>query len=585
MFPNHSKVSRMASGRIWLMSAVALALMLAAGAIFGFSTAQAATPSGDFCIDGLVIDHEENPLVGWQVTITESSGVTQTATSAAEPTDAQRKQVDKDKLLRKGEFKFDPLIPGIYTATIGLPDGWIGVTPTSIRVPLTEGKDGCVRIRFKVEQIKTVIVHKIDANHNPLSGWTIEAQPGPGNFFAIPQRVDTSITGTAVFTLTPGIWVFSERQPKPSDVPDGESNQPDPYSPVLPPTGRQTLDVKPDGGPYTVVFKNEFMNNGCIVVQKYALADTSAITNGYGITVTGLITPVYGAGGWGFKLLRKDGSLVRQGVTEADGSLKFDRLPYGPYVLQEEDRPGWNELVPRKQDINVTSGQCVPVTFENQQDNSGFCIKGRKIDANGGYGIAGWKITTDPLSKDGYEPADVFTDGLGEFQINLPKNDYRIPGGKFKVCEENKDGWVPQSPSCQTVVLPKWPGACVQIPDFVNQQVGHSADGKYGKNGMDPKGGNNVMGPDPKGNNGQGNKGQDGYGQGNMGQDGYGQGSMGQDGKGQSCQAYHKVKKGEGLFDIGEQYHVSAQAMLDANPSVARQPNFWVYVGQSICIP
>ena len=46
-----------------------------------------------------------------------------------------------------------------------------------------------------------------------------------------------------------------------------------------------------------------------------------------------------------------------------------------------------------------------------------------------------------------------------------------------------------------------------------------------------------------------------------------------------------KIKlAGEGLFDIGFSYGVSAQAMVNANASV-KAPNYTIYVGQSLCIP
>ena len=120
------------------------------------------------------------------------------------------------------------------------------------------------------------------------------------------------------------------------------------------------------------------------------------------------------------------------------------------------------------------------IVFYNQQDNNGYCIEGRKIDANGGYGIPDWKIKIKPLADGGYDPDDVFTDGLGKFRFDFPKNDYRIPGAKYEICEDDVDGWLPHTATCQTVQLPEWPGACVQMDDFVNQQVGHSESEKQG---------------------------------------------------------------------------------------------------------
>ena len=57
MFPTQSKVYR--TGGLWLLPVVALALLLVGYAVFAASTAQAQTPAGDVCVEGLVIDWEE----------------------------------------------------------------------------------------------------------------------------------------------------------------------------------------------------------------------------------------------------------------------------------------------------------------------------------------------------------------------------------------------------------------------------------------------------------------------------------------------------------------------------------------------
>jgi uncharacterized surface anchored protein len=297
-----------------------------------------------------------------------------------------------------------------------------------------------------------------------------------------------------------------------------------------------------------LVFKNELVT-GCFVVRKLGLTndDTSVLGGSYNVA------------GWGFKLLRKDGTVARQGVTDGKGQIRFDNLPLGPYVIVEEDRPGWNEVSPFQVDYNVTGNACddedAIVEFQNEQDESGFCIEGRKIDANGGYGIFGWEIAIKPLDEGGYDPANVFTNGLGEFQFDFPRNDYRIPGAKYEICEQEQDGWLPHTETCQTVRLPEWPGACVQLEDFVNQQVGHTESQEHGKP-MEP--GKGYEGPRQDGPSHD---------------------------EGAKCSDYHVVKAGEGLYDIGAEYKVSPQAMLDANPDVRKGNELWVYVGQKICIP
>jgi hypothetical protein len=277
----------------------------------------------------------------------------------------------------------------------------------------------------------------------------------------------------------------------------------------------------------------------------------------------------YGAAGWGFQLQMTDGTVFHQGVTDAEGILVFRNLPYGPYTIVEEDRPGWSEITPRYIDVTVTSGDCVPVEFENEQDDSGFCIEGYKLDANGLYGIPNWTIKVKSLHEGGWDVEDeadfylddpyydeenkFLTDGLGKYQINFPDNDYRIPGQQFEVCEEDDvDGWLPHTPICQTITMPKHPGACVQAEDFINQQVGHSESEQM----KDHQGGKGGWEDQPAGGH-----------------------------PGGQCTNTHVVKPGETLFSIGDSYHVSPQAMVDANPSVRSTPDFWVYVGQTLCIP
>jgi hypothetical protein len=258
--------------------------------------------------------------------------------------------------------------------------------------------------------------------------------------------------------------------------------------------------------------------------------------------------PVYGAGGWGFKLLRSDGSVVGSGKTDATGVLKFDNLPFGPYTIVEDDMPGWAELTDRHVEFTLYRDQdgCSEFEFYNVQDGSGYCVEGRKIDVNGHYGIADWEITVKPVAKGGFKfedlyEAEFFTNALGEYRIDFPRDDYRVPGQSFQICEEDRDGWYSVGASCYTVTLPEWPGRCVQVPDFKNAQVGHKVDMKPGKG---PAKGAPIM-----------------------------------------CSKYHEVKKGEGLFAVGAHYMVTPQAMLNANPEVRANKDYSIYVGQRLCIP
>ena len=48
---------------------------------------------------------------------------------------------------------------------------------------------------------------------------------------------------------------------------------------------------------------------------------------------------VFNVAGWGIKLLRKDGTVARQGVTDAKGQIRFDGLPLGPYIWSKRIAP------------------------------------------------------------------------------------------------------------------------------------------------------------------------------------------------------------------------------------------------------
>ena len=343
---------------------------------------------------------------------------------------------------------------------------WEGVTPTTIKVPFEYGADECVRIRFKLRELVYVTAIKMDSEHKLLEDWTLIATPGPENYFAEEYDGDTNEFGEVLFILTPGHWIFTEEPPEDADYD---------YAPIIPVTGKMELDLESaddrDGfiyeedenlrNDYFVRFKNELVN-GCIEVTK--------VDNGSTITDTGYFTDSWPLAGWEISVLRNDGSEAAFGYTDASGKVKFEYLPYGPYTIREETRPGWEAVSPNVLDVTVSDNTCQVIEFKNEQADTGFCIEGVKLDANGKYGLANWEIEANPMSKGGYEPDNVFTDGLGKFKFEFPTDDYRIPGSQYKVCEDDDvDGWLPHTSTCFTVTLPKhrWrmcPGSRLRQP-------------------------------------------------------------------------------------------------------------------------
>ena len=252
--------------------------------------------------------------------------------------------------------------------------------------------------------------------------------------------------------------------------------------------------------------------------------------------------------GWKMTVKRANGTVVATGYTDAGGKVTFSHLPFGPYTVVEEHRTGWAPVSPTGFTVDVTtSGSCAEVTFFNEQD-FGFSFVGRKLDANGHVGLPGWTITIKPLDKGGALPTNVLedkdgnyyvkTDGLGNYRFDFPTNDYRVPGARYHICELMEAGWLPHTSTCYTVRLPHQPGSPVKVWDFVNQQVGHSESKRHGS-------------------------------------------SSG----GAGCRFTATVQPGDSLYGIGAYYGVSASAMLASNPWVYNRPHYYVYPGDTVCVP
>ena len=501
-----SKKLHAAQVRLGLAFLLSFLLLLPVATVYAAGNANGCvTPTNDdLCVKGIVIDHQEKRLGdGRIVTATAADG---TAMAAA---------VDED-----GAFEFENgLFPGRWTFAIDVlkaGEEWEPVTPASFDVTLDYSQSDCYLIRFKLRRVVTVIVVKIDENHNRLADWEIKAEPGADNRFAVSHTATTDANGEAVFRLSEGKWIFTEYAPE--DVN---------YVPVVPTNGRQELTVE-GPGPQTIRFKNRLNIYGCIDVLKQDVPPVDSSDTPFPLQ------------GWKINLLRADGTLAASGATNALGTISFEKLPYGPYTVVEEERVGWESATVTSYDVTLAPDQsgCTEVVFDNQQAEPQYCIEGRKIDTFGKVGIPGWKITAQPLDKGDWDPADQVTDGFGMFKFTFSGNDYRVPGSRYKICEDFEDvtGWQPLGPTCYTVTLPSQPGACLVVPDFVNQQVGHGSASAA-----------------PTSSSG--------------------------------CRVTHTVKHGDSLYGIGYKYGVAPKAMVAANPWISSQPQMHLKVGQAVCIP
>lgn len=538
-------------GRTLLVLVLAVALLLIqtpnvsaapAKSIGGGGEVSSVIAGDALCVDGLVINHQEQPLRDWTVTAS-YLGNGDTAPPQTVVTN------------RNGEFSFELPVPGRWLFTLALPSDWIAVTDASFEVDIAYGSTDCVSVRFKVQQEIEVIVIKIDDDHTPLVGWTIIATPGPDNPFNEIYREETDEDGRATFRLPPGHWIFSEEAP--ADVTW--------WQPVMPVTGIQELVIRAPG-PYTIRFKNDVkvVKNGCIQVTKRDVPPEGARNS-----------ESFGLPGWPIEVVRANGTVAASGTTDAFGNITFSDLPFGPYTVREEMLEGWEPATPTIYEVVLSRADddCKEVVFENKQKEKGLCIEGQKVDQFGSYGIPGWEITATPLEAGGIVPDAVVTDGQGKFRIDFPLEDYRVPGSTYEVCEEVRDGWTPIGPTCYTVTLPKYPGACRPVPPFVNRQTNeehpepqphtpkHDEQKHDGQKHDEPK--HDDRQPNKQKHNGK----------------------QWQPQKSNACSAYHTVKRGESIYSIAPKYGMSGSALMQANQWVRGQRNNWVYVGQQVCIP
>lgn len=429
-----------------------LATLLTAGVAGAATQTQDPTPIDVFCVTGSVINHTEQPSADWTITAVmydPDTGLLDPGTAV----DVETINVDDSDVGPLGSFKFDDLEVGKWNFSIGTKVGWSPVTPASFDISLPYGHADCVTIRFKMRQDVTVNVLKIDTNHTPLAGYIIKASPGAGNFFASPVEMTTDNNGMAVFTLTPGLWEFTEIAPAGAVV-----------APVSPANGAQSLDVTAPG-PHSIRFKNRvYGGDGCIEVYKRDVPPAGSNQKPTGLP------------GWYVYVLRSDGTTAAEGVTDAAGKITFSDLPFGPYTVHESLQPdGWEAASAANYSVALENTECVTVEFSNRQVEPAFCIVGRKVDTNGLVGLPGWEITAEPTVSTDYEPEATTTDGLGYFRIDFPTNDYRVPDSEYNVCETAVDGWLAHTATCQKVRLPSIPGVCVSTGfDFENQQVGHA---------------------------------------------------------------------------------------------------------------
>lgn len=145
------------------------------------------------CIDGYKINHYEQGLENWKITVRNDA----TGDEFTEETD------------ETGYFQFENLPMGTWTVSEEMQTGWVPVTPSEFVVDVTEQYE-CEHVRFKNKtEFACVDVYKLDYyDGSGIAGWEINVKPAYGGDDITGE---TDGTGWVRFNgLTPGDYVVSE---------------------------------------------------------------------------------------------------------------------------------------------------------------------------------------------------------------------------------------------------------------------------------------------------------------------------------------------------------------------------------------
>jgi protocatechuate 3,4-dioxygenase beta subunit len=251
-----------------------------------------------------------------------------------------------------------------------------------------------------------------DQDESGIAGWRILLNGGL-------LSVTTDATGRYQFAgITPGTYTVSEEQKQG-------------WIQTYPSSSLYTIQVNYNDD-YT---GNDFGNYQYSTISGVKFHDLNS--NG----VRDINEP--GLAGW---LIEAIGPTTDSVITDENGVYQFLNLIPGTYVINEVQRPGWQQTFPasEKYFIAVTSGSNTPnIDFGNIQLGIITGTKFEDINGNGVReedepGLAGWTIhLVGPTTR------DTVTDEKGNYSFS-----YLLPGS-YVISEEQQIGWtqkLPQAP-------------------------------------------------------------------------------------------------------------------------------------------
>ncbi len=278
-----------------------------------------------------------------------------------------------------GMLTFNNMMPGHYTVTETLPDGWFNTTAMEHEFDLGPGES--ITLEFGNVQYGNITVYKYyDANYNEiydnddymLEDWTIELLDE--NMTVIDTQL-TDANGEYTFEeLEPGTYYVREV------LPDCWQNS----TPMI-------YEIEVTAGDNSEAwFGNYELGN----IKIYKFNDTNL--NGSYDDEEEMLED------WTFELYNENDELVDTNTTNEDGYTMFHCLEPGEYYVEEIEKPDWCNTTEIKQYVVVTDGQTSDLWFGNAECGTVYGYKFFDFNMNGIYDgedepLENWTIKLAPV--------------------------------------------------------------------------------------------------------------------------------------------------------------------------------------------
>ena len=380
-----------------------------------------------------------------------------------------------------GSYVFDGLLPGEYTVSEEMVDGWFATTLTSVYVDVSELVPFEVAgIDFGNAEYGSISGFKwLDEYMNGyrdgfepfLPGWTIVLEGFTDSGVPIgPLYAVTDANGAYSFDgLMPGVYTVTEI------LQDGWIN--------ITPVSREITLIEGSDVPCCKFGNVEYSK---IDGWKYLDWDMDEMKDGNDPGIAGWEITLEGWLNDG--MFPQPMSLVGctyigpiTVVTDEDGYWSFTGLLPGTYIVSEEDRDGWYHTTPANVTLGVISGSyIVDIKFGNVPYMSFEGYKVEDMDGDGYWdlgevGIPGWTIVVDGVRNDGVPVhMELTTDEDGYFATG-----YEILPGKYWVSEVLVDGWIATSPPECYLDTPMTMEPTAYDFVFLNFELGEISGYKY----------------------------------------------------------------------------------------------------------